>query len=46
MCSSSPYRGTEAAEVMQNMYDAQSELFATVGIDYHGGHVSGLRDEE
>lgn len=45
LCLSTPYRGTEAASLMQEMYQAQSELFELVGIDYHGGTVSGRRED-
>lgn len=42
---SSKWVDGKAAKIMQNMYNAQSELFALIGIDYHGGHVSGKREE-
>lgn len=35
----------KAAKIMQKMYDAQSELFELIGVDYHGGHLSGKRDK-
>ena len=45
LCLSTPYRGTEAAALMQEMYQAQSELFESIGINYHGGTRTGLRIE-
>jgi len=45
LMSSAHYVEGAAAKLMQNMYDAQSELFELIGIDYHGGHVTGKREE-
>ena len=45
LCLSTPYRGTEAAALMEAMYEAESRMFEAVGINYHGNHESGLRDE-
>lgn len=28
-----------AAQIMQEMYTAESEMFALIGIDYHGGKL-------
>jgi hypothetical protein len=36
---------SEAARLMQEMYEAQSRMLGAVGINYHGGRSSGLRDE-
>lgn len=38
-------RTEEAGRRMQEMYEAQSRMLEAVGINYHGGHASGLRDE-
>jgi len=36
---SSTGRTDKASELMQKMYDAQSKMFAAVGIDYHGNKI-------
>ena len=43
---SRPYRGDEAGQIMQNMYQAQSDMFKLIGINYHGGTASGKREDD
>ena len=35
----------EPARLMQEMYEAESRMLEAVGINYHGGRASGLRDD-
>jgi len=46
LMSSAGWVDGKAAKIMTKMYEAQSEMFALIGIDYYGGHINKKRKEE
>lgn len=46
LMSSAGWVDGAAAKLMQDMYQAQSDMYSLVGIDYHGGHFDSLREEK